>query len=169
MIVASLIAALGTVAPCTAAGPEDEIPILTDSKLSSALAVEIEGRCSEVRHRSPEAMVRWRIKPDAAEKSAQVENLIASTDFRVDISKFPGGLETGRYESVLVPRDDSREDHDAKARTTRIPEREILVRDLEPGVYYHSRVLALTAEGWVASAEVGFLSPICPADGLDEE
>jgi len=151
-----------------AAGPEDEVPILTDTKLSPAVAVEIEGRCSEVRHRSPEAMVRWGIKPEAAEKSAQLKNLIANTDFRVDISKFPGGLKTGRYESVLVPRDDPKEDRDVKARTNRVLEREVLVRDLEPGVYYHSRVLALTAEGWVASSEVGFLSPICPVDGLDE-
>lgn len=169
MTVAALIAAIVTVAPCAAAEPEDEIPILTDSKLASAVVVKIEGRCSEVKHRSPEAMVRWSIKPDAAERPAQAKKLIASTEFRVDISKFPGGLEIGKYESVMVSRDESSEERNLKAGPSTALERAVLVRDLEPGVYYRSRVLARTAEGWVASAEVGFLSPICPFDGLDEE
>jgi len=146
---------------------EEEIPVLDHSEISSALVVDIEARCSEIQLRSPEAKVRWSVDRSMVSKSANLDFLLASDEFRIDVSEFPGGLELGRFESIAVSGSASRSDQSSKALGPRSATHSAVARDLSPGVYYHVRVLVRTPDGWVASSPIGFLSSVCPADGID--
>ncbi len=144
---------------------EEKDTLSVESDAYGAIVVEIDPRCSEVTLRSPEAKIRWTIDPTRVSRSVDLENLVSSDEFRIDFSKFPGGLEAGRFDSIVVPRslaltDDSTE--------TLIPMFSAVTRDLRAGVFYRARVLFKTREGWVASSPVGFMSSVCPVDGLEQ-
>ena len=173
---AAVAAALGLAAllalPASLPAADVEAAVLTGLPEASALIVEAETRCSEVRLRSPEAVVRWHVEADAAPKSTLVDELEAARDFRVDFSIYPDGLESGAFESIEVPKD-SVADPTAhldlpKGATHPSAGREMLLGDLQPGVTYRVRVLALTSQGWLASDRYMFRAPICPVDMVDE-
>ena len=158
------LVALGVVTSMTFA--EDELPVMIGSQLSPAIQVEVEPRCSEVRFRHPEVKVWWSIDAGAVEGLAGSTELVSATDYRLDTTKFHSGFDTGRFESVAV--------HSAIAKSgagrgDSFAPHSTVIGVLEPGVYYHARVLVQTSEGWVPSSTVGFLSSVCPVDGLDEE
>jgi hypothetical protein len=151
---------------------DDEAAILTSAPEASALVVEAETRCSQHRMRSPEAVVRWHVDSSAVPKSNLVTELEATRDFRVDFSMYPDGLERGEFQSVVVPKD-SVADPTAhldlpKGATHPSAGREMLLGDLQPGVSYRVRVLALTSQGWLSSDRYMFRAPICPVDMVDE-
>lgn len=148
---------------------EPEVVILHDTDVSSALSVEVEPRCSELRFRSPEAKLRWSIDASAVPKSKALDDLMATTEFRIDVSKSPAGLVSGRFDSITVSSTVSRADQSSKSSGPRTAAYSAVVRDLAPGVYYHTRVLVRTPDGWVASSPIGFISPVCPVDGLDRD
>lgn len=159
-------------APATSPAADDEVAILAGQPEASALVVEAETRCSQYRMRSPEAVVRWRVDSSAVPKSNLVTELEAARDFRVDFSIYPDGLESGNFESIIVPKN-SVADPTAhldlpKGATHPLAGREILLSDLQPGVTYRVRVLALTSQGWLASDRYMFRAPICPVDMVDE-
>ena len=151
-------------------GADQGIPVLTDRDTASAFVVEAEGRCSELHLGVPEAILTWSIDAVEAGKSAYLADLVSSDEFRIDLSKFPEGLERNQYQSLNISRTEA-------MRVLETPESgksdgpeslAIVLPNLEPGVYYRTRVLALTPDGWVASPKVHFMSPICAVDGLDE-
>lgn len=159
-------------APASSPAADDGAAVLTDAAEASALVVEAETRCSQHRMRSPEAVVRWHVDSSAVPKSNLVTELEAARDFRVDFSIYPDGLESGNFESIIVPKD-SVADPTAhldlpKGATHPLAGREILLSDLQPGVTYRVRVLALTSQGWLASDRYMFRAPICPVDMVDE-
>jgi len=147
----------------SAAEEEDTLPIESDN--FGAIVVEIDPRCSEVRLRSPEAKVRWTIDPSRVSRSADLESLLSSDEFRIDLSKFPNGLESGRFDSIVVSRLIAQLDDETEVL---IPRFSAVARGLRAGVYYKARVLFKTSEGWVASSSVGFMSSVCPVDGLED-
>ncbi len=155
--------------------PNDGIQVLTDRDEGSALLVDIEGQCSEVHLRVPEARVVWRVDSSRAPEGAIVSDLVASEDFRVDFSKYPEGLERSQFESLTTTRAEATRSYesahepvdDAKSADT-LESLALVIGNLEPGVVYRTRVLALTPEGWISSPEVRFMSPVCAVDGLDE-
>ncbi|MEN8163127.1 MAG: hypothetical protein ABFS37_03280 [Acidobacteriota bacterium] len=151
-------------------GADEGISILTDRDAASVFVVDVEGRCSELHLGVPEAMLTWRIDVVEAEKSAYLADLAASDAFRVDLSKFPEGLKRGDFDSLTISRTEAVGVFDsARPFKKEGPESlAIVIPRLEPGVYYRTRVLALTPDGWIASPEVHFMSPICAVDGLDE-
>lgn len=156
--------------PASAENPEEpEVVILHDTDVASALSVEVEPRCSELRFRSPEAKLRWSIDASAVPKSKALDDLMATTEFRIDVSKSPAGLVSGRFDSITVSSTVSRADQSTKSSGPRTAAYSAVVRDLAPGVYYHTRVLVRTPDGWVASSPIGFISPVCPVDGLDRD
>lgn len=156
--------------PASAENPEEpKIVILHNTDVSSALSVEVEPRCSELRFRSPEAKLRWSIDASAVPKSKALDDLMATTEFRLDVSKSPAGLVEGRFDSITVSSAVSRADQSTKSGVPRTAAYSAVVRDLAPGVYYHTRVLVRTPDGWVASSPIGFISPVCPVDGLDRD
>jgi len=151
---------------------DDDDAVLAGRPEASALVVEAETRCSQHRMRSPEAVVRWHVDSSAVPKSNLVTELEAARDFRVDFSIYPDGLESGNFESIIVPKD-SVADPTAhldlpKGATHPLAGREMLLSDLQPGVTYRVRVLALTSQGWLASDRYMFRAPICPVDMVDE-
>lgn len=175
-IPAAVVVALGLAAllalPASLPAADDEAAVLTGTPEASALVVEAETRCSQYRMRSPEAVVRWHVEAAAAPKSALVDELEAARDFRVDLSMFPEGLDRGDFESFIVPKD-SVADPTAhldlpKGGTHPMAGREMLLGDLQPGVTYRLRVLALTSQGWLASERYMFRAPICPVDMQEE-
>ena len=151
-------------------GADDGIPVLTGRDATSAFVVDVEGRCSELHLGVPEALLTWRIDTVEAKSSAYLADLVSSDEFRIDLSKFPEGLERNQYQSLNISRTEA-------MRVLETPESgksdgpeslAIVLPNLAPGVYYRTRVLALTPDGWVASPKVHFMSPICAVDGLDE-
>jgi len=173
---AAVAAALGLAAllalPASLPAADVEAAVLTGLPEASALIVEAETRCSELRLRSPEAVVRWQIDAGATPKSSLATELEAARDFRIDFSIYPDGLESGAFKSIEVPKD-SVADPTAhldlpKGATHPSAGREMLLGDLQPGVTYRVRVLALTSQGWLASDRYMFRAPICPVDMVDE-
>ncbi|PWB71677.1 MAG: hypothetical protein C3F15_12445 [Holophagae bacterium] len=164
--------ALLLAAPAPAVAANEEAPVLIGEPEASALLVEAQTRCSEFRPRSPEAVVRWHVDASAAPKSNLVDELEAARDFRIDLSMFADGLERGDYETFIVPKDSVADPtaHLDLAKGASHPSagREMLLGDLQPGVTYRLRVLALTSQGWLASERYMFRAPICPADMDDE-
>jgi hypothetical protein len=158
--------------PASSPAADDEAAILTGTPEASVLVVEAETRCSQYRMRSPEAVVRWQIDASAAPKSALADELEAARDFRVDFSIYPDGLERGEFQSIIVPKDSVADPtaHLDLPKGASYPSagREMLLGDLQPGVTYRLRVLALTSQGWLASDRYMFRAPICPVD-MDEE
>lgn len=164
--------ALSLTAPASSTTANDEAAVLTGAAEASALVVEAETRCSQYRLRSPEAVVRWHVDAGAVPKSNLVNELEAARDFRVDFSMYADGLERGEFQSIVVPKD-SVADPTAhldlpKGATHPLAGREMLLGDLQPGVTYRVRVLALTSQGWLASDRYMFRAPICPVDMQDE-
>ena len=151
-------------------GADQGIPVLTDRDTASAFVVEVEGRCSELHLGVPEAILTWSIDAVEAEDSAYLADLVSSDEFRIDISKFPEGLERNQYQSLNISRTEAIRvlDSPESGKSDGAEEMAIVMPRLEPGVYYRTRVLALTPDGWIASSEVHFMSPICAVDGLDE-
>ena len=158
--------------PASSPAADVTATVLVDQPEASALVVEAETRCSDYRMRSPEAVVRWRVDSSAVPKSNLVNELEAARDFRVDFSIYPDGLERGEFQSIVVPKN-SVADPTAhldlpKGATHPSAGREMLLEDLQPGVTYRVRVLALTSQGWLASDRYMFRAPICPVDMDDE-
>jgi hypothetical protein len=170
------VVALGLAAllalPASLPAADDEAAVLTGAPEASALVVAAETRCSQYRMRSPEAVVRWHVETAAAPKSTLVEELEAANDFRVDFSMYPEGLESGNFESIVVPKgyvaDPTAHLDLPKGGTHPMAGREMLLGDLQPGVTYRLRVLALTSQGWLASERYMFRAPICPVDMQEE-
>jgi hypothetical protein len=162
-----ILAAIGCLLafPGPGSATEEGVEILVGAESAPALVVDIEPRCSEITLRSPEAKVRWTIDPSRVSRSTDLDNLLSSEEFRIDFSKFPGGLEAGRFDSIVVSRSIAQADDSTEAM---IPRFSTVARDLRAGVYYRARVLVRTSEGWVASSPVGFMSAVCPADGLEQ-
>ena len=164
--------ALLLAAPAPAVAANEEAPVLIGEPEASTLVVEAETRCSELRLRSPEAVVRWRIDAGAAPKSTLVDELEAARDFRIDLSMFADGLERGDYKTFIVPKgsvaDPTAHPDLAKGASHPSAGSEMLLGDLQPGVTYRVRVLALTSQGWLASDRYMFRAPICPVDMVDE-
>lgn len=168
--VAVVVAACGLAAAASPPdAPETPVPVLTDSPLSAGITVDVDPRCSETGFRNPEVKVSWAVEPVPGLKAEGAERLARATEFRIDYSPYPDGLERGRFESLRVDRDAAPLQPVAKADGTRREAHASVVRELRPGVYYRARVLVRTDDGWVASSAVGFLSSVCPVDGLAED
>jgi len=167
LAVVTVCGAAFAVAPAVAA--EEPVPVLTDSPLSASIAIEVDPRCSEISFRSPEAKVFWSLEPEGSLKSDAVAKLAEASDFRIDYTPYPDGLKQGRFKSVQLNRDAAPRQPLTKADGSRTEAYTAVVDELKPGVFYHARVLVKTQDGWVASSPVGFLSSICPVDGLDED
>lgn len=157
------------VVPALAAEGPAPVPVLTDSPLSSAINVDVDSRCSEIRFRSPEAKVVWYVGAAPGLKADAVDALTRASEFRIDFSPYPEGLEIGRFESRLLDRTSAPEQAVVKADGSHTRAHAAVVTELKPGVYYQARVLVKTDDGWVASSSVGFLSSICPVDGIAED
>jgi len=157
------------VAASPAETPGEAVPVLTDSPLSGAILVDVTPGCSDVRLREPEARVVWSVETTPGLKADSVETLTRASEFRIDYSPYPDGLENGRFESRRLDRSSVAEQSVLKSDGTRTRIHASVVAELRPGVYYRARVLVRTEDGWVASAPVGFLSSVCPVDGLDED
>ncbi len=151
-------------------GADEGIPVLTDRDAASVFVAEVEGRCSEVHLGVPEALLTWRIDAVKAESSAYLADLADSDEFRIDLSKFPEGLKRGHFDSLTISRTEAMRvlEFPGPGKNDGPESLAIVMPGLEPGVYYRTRVLALTPDGWIASPEVHFMSPICAVDGLDE-
>jgi hypothetical protein len=161
--------ALGCTLGVASFAADEEVPVLVNAEVAAALVVKAEPRCSEVRLRSPEAKVRWSIVPAAVPESKARASLMAAAEFRIDVSKFASGLKSQRFDSITLSRSAARAAHSSEAQDSTPPSYSAVMRDLEPGVYYHTRVLAKSQGKWVASAPIGFLSSICAADGIEDE
>ena len=166
-IVSGFVLAMLIAVPGMIAQADDEIPIMSGSRLGDAVLVEVEPRCSDIRLRSPEVQIRWTIDADAVKGLAGTGGLASATEFRLDTSKFYNGFETGRFDSVAVRAEAAAFGEGGQMKTSSA--NSAIVEGLRPGVYYHARVLVRTPDGWVPSAPTGFLSSTCPADGLDRE
>jgi hypothetical protein len=153
--------------PGVGSSQDDSPPALRTKDPSGALVVETEPRCSEAAFRSPEVVVRWSINPDNRTDTRDLKALLAASDFRIDYSKFPGGIDAGRFESLKVSASEAKRTPRRNSRSE-FSEFSIVARDLRAGVYYSLRVLVKTADGWVTSSQVGFLSSVCPADGIED-
>jgi hypothetical protein len=145
---------------------KDPLPIETDK--AGAIVVEVDPRCSEVQLRSPEARVLWGIDPSELPESMGIEYLLEAEEFRIDTSKYPGGLEAGRFDSFVIKGSGTLLDRPEPSTASALLSHAALARDLRAGVYYHTRVLIRTKKGWLASQPIGFMSSICPVDGLEE-
>lgn len=73
---------------------------------------------------------------------------------RVDISKFPEGFATGRFDTTGV------QAASLRAASVQAP---------EPGLRYYWRVLTRGPEGWVSSQVRRFRVPVCRADVLEPD
>ncbi len=160
-----LAAALIMASTGSIAHAEGDSPILSDSHLGSAVQVQIDPRCSESRFRKSEVTVSWAVDDAAATDGSAPKSFVDAEDVRLDITSAPGGLEIGRFTSVMVSSGEAPPANksftvDSDATTVRF-------LDLSPGVIYHVRVLVLTESGWVPSAPTRFLTPVCAVDGLD--
>jgi hypothetical protein len=73
------------VVPALAAEGPAPVPVLTDSPLSSAINVDVDSRCSEIRFRSPEAKVVWYVGAAPGLKADAVDALTRASEFRIDV------------------------------------------------------------------------------------
>ena len=164
--VAGALLVLGAAVPPAASAAD--APVLTDRGEAAALVVQVETQCSELRVRGSEAVVRWSVDVSEVPKSSLANELVEAREFRIDLSPYPRGLERGEFKTLRVP-EGSVADPTAlvdlpKNAVHPNAGREMLLGDLQPGVSYRARVLALTSEGWLASDQVMFRAPICPVD-----
>jgi len=151
----------------TSPGLCEDLPVVSDSALSSAISVETGLYCSESRFRKPEVTVAWKINAADLPEGSVPKDFIAAEQVRIDITSAPNGLEIGRYESVSV---DARKNASADGAYAIGPGgSSVRFLDLRPGVIYYVRALVRTDSGWIASEPTRFLSPTCPVDGLDDE
>jgi hypothetical protein len=165
-----LVGAVSLLAPPSLMAADDA-PILSDRAGNEVFTVQIEGLCSEIRLRMPEARVIWSVHADRAADGVIAADLAATDQFRIDFSKYNEGLERDLFDSKTISRSDAVDRSETVYNLKNAPGEELLttvLSNLEPGVFYRTRVLALTPEGWVASREVQFMSPVCAVDGLDE-
>jgi len=145
---------------------DPEIPVLTSTGASTAIIAKVEPRCAEPPIRMPEVKVSWAVDASQTSKSSRVLDLLEATEFRVDVSMFRIGFEDGQFESHHQS-EVAKRTGKAADRSPTLPS-SLVVTNLRPGVYYFTRVLAGTPDGWVPSEAVGFLTPICPVDGPEE-
>jgi hypothetical protein len=165
-----LVLAVFLLAPTTLVAADDT-PILSDRAGQEVFTVQIEGLCSEVHLRMPEARVIWSVHADRAADGVIAADLAEADQFRVDISKYPEGLDRNLFDSMTISRSDAVDRSETVYNVKIDPGEERLstvLSNLEPGVFYRTRILALTPEGWVASRQVEFMSPVCAVDGLNE-
>lgn len=148
------------------AADDPRIPVLTSSGASTAIIPKVDPRCAEPPIRMPEAKVSWKVDASQTSKSSRVFDLLEATEFRVDVSMFRIGFENGKFESHHQS-ELAKRNGEAADRSPTLPT-SLVVTNLRPGVYYFTRVLVGTPDGWVASQPVGFLTPVCPVDGIDE-
>jgi hypothetical protein len=141
---------------------EDEVPVINDAQLASAIRVEVDARCSESRMRKSDVSVSWMINEGVVTEGMATKSFLDADNVRVDISSAPGGLDIGRYSSVVV----SAENGATGTKDYAVGGDASSVRflDLSPGVMYHVRVLVLAESGWVSSAPSRFLTPVCAVD-----
>jgi len=151
--------------PTPSYAEDTEIPVRTGTAASSAIVVKADPRCAEPPVRMPRVTVRWGIDEAVAAKSAAAGDLLASSEYRIDVTMFRDGFEGGRFESHILTA--------AQKRGAEAPNRphglenSMVVSELRAAVYYSARVLILTPDGWVASETVEFLTPICPVDNFE--
>ncbi len=121
--------------------PEAAIAILPADTPGAAGELGYSARCHPTKQRAAIVDLGWQT---AGEQSAGEQ--------RIDISKFPRGLATGRYDT-----------------TRRLPGTmtAAAVDSPEPGIAYYWRVLSKTDDGWVASGVERFEVPVCPWDQPD--
>jgi hypothetical protein len=153
-----------TAAASPAAAADPGLPVISGTDAAAAIVVNADPRCAEPPVRMPELKLRWTV--DAAKVAAipVAADLLDSTEFRVDVSMYRA-FEEGRFETYSV-RTELKEAASAPSGTG-VAERSLVIPNLRPAVYYSTRVLAATPQGWVASETVSFLTPICPVDGID--
>jgi len=161
------ILVLGLAFPGIGSSQEGPSSTLKIKGTSEALVVETEARCSEVTFRSPEVVVRWSIDPAKGPGTPEMDALLAASDYRIDFSKFPRGLDSDRFESLEIAASDARLDG-LRESTSEGLEFASVARDLAPGVRYDLRVMAKTPDGWVTGRPASFISSVCPVDGLQE-
>jgi hypothetical protein len=121
------------------ATPEEaQVRSIAPGERSAPSALAYEARCDETTPRASIVSLRWTV---AAEEGVLGQ--------RVDISKFPEGFDTGRFETtdLLAP----------QLATA-------IVAAPEPGILYYWRVWAATPDGFIASRVERFDAPTCPAD-----
>jgi len=163
-ILPSLLLAL-SLSPAPSAAEDPEIPVLRDAGASSAIVVKVEPRCAEPPTRTPQVKIFWSIDTTTAQKSSRVGDLRDSTEFRIDVSMFRGGIEDGRFESHHSTAAERPAGEKSVGVTS--PAGFVVVPGLRAAVYHSARVLVRTPDGWVASETVEFLTPICPVDDFE--
>ena len=145
---------------------EDEgVPVLTGTPAAAAIVVETSPRCAAPPAALPQLLILWVIDDTRLDNPTMAANLAASTDFRVDVTMYRDGFKDGRFESHT------------KAATTKPgfpspdrpqgPGHSMTVPNLRAAVNYTTRLLILTPDGWMASEELEFFTPICPVDGIE--
>lgn len=168
VVMTALVVFCLVLAPLGDAIAEEKNPVPIETDASGLIVVEIDPRCSDVRLRGSEARVLWGIDRSEFAESMGTEYLLEADEFRIDTSKYSGGLEAGRFESMMVKGSATQLERPESSTTTSVLTHSALARDLRAGIYYHARVLVRTPDGWLASQPVGFVSPVCPADGLED-
>lgn len=148
----------------TAAAADPGLPVLSGTDAAAAIVVSADPRCAEPPVRMPELRVRWEIDAAKAANAPGAEDVLESTEFRVDVSMYRTFVD-GRFDAHFA-RTDLKQSADGSSGTEGL-DRSLVVPNLRPAVYYSARVLAATSQGWVASETVSFLTPICPVDGID--
>jgi hypothetical protein len=132
--------AVGPRLELTSAAAQPELSISAPAAPGSVSGLHSEAHCDPLRPGVGVVELAWR----GALEGEQ----------RVDLSKFPEGFATGRYE---------RSDPLAPTLEAAAVER------LEPGVNYYWRVLRAKDGGWLASATARFEAPTCPVDPVRGE
>jgi hypothetical protein len=151
------------------AGPglaeDKEIPVLTGTPAAVAIVVETQPRCAAPPAALPQLRIRWVIDDTRLDNPSLAADLAASSEFRVDVTMYRDGFKDGRFESHITGT--------ASKPGLPSPDRpqglghSMTVPDLRAAVSYTTRVLILTPDGWLASEELEFFTPICPVDGID--
>ena len=154
--------------PAGDAEAQEKDPLTIETDTAGAIVVEVDPRCSEVQLRSSEARVLWGIDSSELSESILIEDLLEADEIRIDTSMYPGGLDAGRFDSLVVKGSVTLLDRPEPTTTPTLLSHSVLARDLSPGVHYKVRVLILTPDGWYASQPVGFMSSVCAVDGLEE-
>lgn len=124
------------------ATPEEaQVRSIAPGERSAPSALAYAARCDENTPRASIISLRWTATPG--------EDVVGQ---RVDISKFPEGFDTGRFDTTGTL---------GAAFST------AAVAGPEPGIMYYWRVWTMTADGAITSRVERFDVPTCPADSMD--
>lgn len=140
MALAAPLAVAGPLAVSPVSTAQNDVPISTVRPPEAASELAVEASCSPIEPGLALVALSWRPAARGGEQ-------------RVDLSKFPEGFATGRYE-VSAPLEPN-----ASAGT---------LERLEPGVNYYWRVLRRKGAAWVASETGRLEAPTCPVDRVRE-